>query len=268
MLRALDENRIKADTGRIYDNIICLDETGSTNDVAKECATEGLQSVLITTDYQCGGRGRMGRVWSASKYESLAMTWLLPERLSGQIVPEMIPTITLIAGLAVAEAVIAEGIDAKIKWPNDVIVGGKKISGILTEMVSLGNVNRMMIGTGVNVSNRSFPDEIREKATSLYLETGIDVPRERLIAGISEKTASFLDQMIADTDLRSIIDRYNELLINRDREVVLSGGGYQNEHYTALGITPSGALVIKDEAGIISEVTSGEVSVRGVLGYV
>lgn len=176
---------------------------------------------------------------------------------------------TLVAALAVADGIREVcDLEAKIKWPNDIVVNGKKVCGILTEMsTELECINYIVTGIGINVANHEFPEEIRDVATSLYLETGKEVRRSQLIAAIMRAYEGYYDKFMENQNMKSLMDVYNSRLANCGTQVrVLSPG---NE-YTgmALGIDEMGELLVRTEDGKVCKVISGEVSVRGIYGYV
>ena len=177
--------------------------------------------------------------------------------------------LTLVAALAVADGIREVcDLEAKIKWPNDIVVNGKKVCGILTEMsTELECINYIVTGIGINVANHEFPEEIRDVATSLYLETGKEVRRSQLIAAIMRAYEGYYDKFMENQNMKSLMDVYNSRLANCGTQVrVLSPG---NE-YTgmALGIDEMGELLVHTEDGKVCKVISGEVSVRGIYGYV
>ena len=239
----------------------------STNNYCKRIAEDGApEGSLVIADEQTAGKGRRGRKWETPPGTAVAFTLLLrPETVP----PEKIAMVTLIMGLAVARAVRKlYGLDAGIKWPNDAVIGGKKLCGILTEMTTdLMSVSYVVIGTGINANVKSFPEELKDTATSLAVELGHDVVRSELIAEVVGSFEKFYKKFLQTCDLSLLQDEYNELLLNKDRTVrVLEPG---NE-YTglALGIDKEGQLLVKREDGSVTAVYAGEVSVRGVYGYV
>ena len=238
----------------------------STNLYARRLGEEGApEGILVIADEQTAGRGRSGRSWSTPPGSAIAMTLLLRPK----IMPERISMVTLVMGMAVARAVRElYGLDAGIKWPNDVVVGGKKICGILTEMSSeMTAVNYIVIGVGINANVKEFPEEISATATSVSLETGKDAVRAELIAAVMKAFEEYYESFTADADMRSLKDAYNAMLVNVNRQVrVLEPGNeYTGE---ALGIDEAGRLLVKCEDGSVSRVYAGEVSVRGIYGYV
>ena len=142
-------------------------EIDSTNLWIKRLAKEGApEGTLALAEFQSAGRGRLGRSWEVPEGTSVMMSILLRPKFE----PQYAPTLTLVMGMAVAKAVKNLGFDVSIKWPNDVVVSHKKICGILTEMgVRDGKIDYAVIGVGINVNIKEFPEEMADKATSLYL---------------------------------------------------------------------------------------------------
>ena len=130
----------------------------------------------------------------------------------------------------------------------------------------------MISGIGINVNNPSFPEDIGDKATSLFIETGAKWDREELIKRVIHYLKKYLDQYSKERDLGFIVDAYNSMLVNMNREVILytddSGVSTTGERYISRGIDKNGALLIEDSRGEVTSVISGEVSVRGLYGYV
>ena len=183
--------------------------------------------------------------------------------------PEHASMLTLVMGMAVADA-INELVDdslAGIKWPNDVVLKGKKVSGTLTEMsAEMDCIHYVVIGTGINVNTQKFPEELNQ-ATSLRLTTGRNFRRAELIALCMKYFEKYYGLFEETEDLSLLTDEYNRLLVNQNQEVrVLEP---ENE-YTglALGINNQGELLVRREDGHVEEIYAGEVSVRGVYGYV
>lgn len=179
--------------------------------------------------------------------------------------------LTLVAALAIARAVqqaMGDRSASSIKWPNDIIVDGKKVCGILTEMtVEADYIKHIVIGIGLNINNRKFDPEVAEVATSLKLAAGRSFCRAQMIANVMEYFEKYYEIFIRTQDLSGLAEEYNEMLINCDRQVRVIA---EHGEYLAVskGITKTGALVVVDEAGTKREIIAGEVSVRGVLGYV
>ncbi len=246
--------------------VVYLDETDSTNTEAKKAAEAGAcHGTLVVADYQSMGKGRRGRCWDAPHGVGAWMSLICRP----DVHPSCASMLTLVSGMAVCDGIRAVcGLEAQIKWPNDIVIGGKKVCGILTEMsTELECINYVVAGIGVNVNNREFPEEIRDVATSLLLETGAMVSRSRIIAATMEAFEAYYARFMKYKSMKDLMDLYNERLANLGREVRVLGTDYSYEG-TALGIDEMGELLVKTEDGKVHHVISGEVSVRGIYGYV
>lgn len=240
--------------------------TDSTNIRAKQLGDEGApHGTLVTADQQSAGRGRRGRGWESPPGCSVYMSILLRP----DIPPVKAPMLTLVMALSVAGSLKdCTGLDVQIKWPNDIILNGKKLVGILTEMsTEIDYINHVVIGVGINVNMEYLPEEIQDKATSLRLETGHVVRRSELIASTMKQFERYYGLFLESRNLESMREEYNRLLVNRGKEVRILGG---KEEYNAvaLGINSEGELLVRREDGSEEAVFAGEVSVRGVYGYV
>lgn len=246
--------------------LFCYSETDSTNTRAKAAGeTDGVDGSLFIADLQTAGKGRRGRSWEAEKGTIVAMTYLLRPDINIACVSR----ITLVAAVALARALAQiDGINPQIKWPNDVVINGKKVCGILTEMSSEGmDINYVVVGIGINVYNNSFPPELADRATSIKLENGVGYNRSKLIAAVTNEFEQLYNQFVEAEDLTFLKDEYNSLLVNKDKQVYVISGDERTE-YTALGLSPDGGLLVRDANGAIQNIISGEVSVRGIYGYV
>ena len=240
----------------------------STNAWASEAYREGTaeDGTVFLADHQTAGRGRRGRAWQSPAHTSVSMSLLLEPEIDASSVSML----TLVMGMAAAEGISsASGVQAGIKWPNDIVCGGKKLCGILTEYIpGKAGKGAVVIGTGINVNVPSFPEELAGTASSLYLETGKTVSREAVAAAVLREFASFYRVFLQTGDMAGLLDRYQEKLVSSGREVrVLDPGGtYEG---TALGINARGELLVRrSDTGAVERVYAGEVSVRGMLGYV
>ena len=240
-------------------------ETDSTNEWCKRLSNEGAEhGTLAVTEFQSAGKGRLGRRWTAPEGSSIMMSVLLRPDFE----PQYASMLTLVMGLSVAQAVRELDIEVSIKWPNDVVVSRKKICGILTEMgLEKGRIREVVIGDGINVNLEEFPDELKDKATSLYLETGKKYDRNRLISLIMEKFERNYEKFTETCDLSPLIDDYNVMLANRNQPVRILDKINPYEGI-AIGIDREGELLVKVADGEIRKVCSGEVSVRGLYSYV
>ncbi len=271
-------------------NLIYIEETGSTNDNAKELGEKGApHGTLVVTDHQTTGRGSRGRTWETPKGTNIAMSLLVRPTAP----PDKVSMLTLIMGMSIAEGIEAALVIAKdeelsrstlvdiprqllaecknypqIKWPNDVVIAGKKICGILTElhMNPDNTINNVVIGVGINVNMTDFPDDIKDIAGSIYSTTGVKLDRSMVVACCMKRFEENYEKYIETYDLRFLKDDYERRLINRRKIVkVLDPKG----EYEAIahGITNTGALIVSDEEGNEYEINGGEVSVRGLYSY-
>ena len=256
----------------ICQRVECLDRVDSTNSYAKRLAEQGEpEGVLVVAERQTAGRGRRGRHWESPEGVNVFMTLILRPKLH----PSMISGMTLLAALAIAKAIQEMvSVDVAIKWPNDVIVAGKKVCGILTEMSSEENfVHYGVVGMGINVNQSGFPEELQGKATSLFLETGKKLDRCALAARTVTLFGAYYRQYEREGNLSAIVAEYNQLLANRDREVRVYYGMVEDAAEEdvrtgiARGIDREGALLVEMD-GREERIVSGEVSVRGKDGYV
>lgn len=181
--------------------------------------------------------------------------------LKPQIAAEDVSQLTLAAGLAVARAIPG----ARIKWPNDVILDGKKVCGILTELSAWGEkINYAVVGIGVNVNTAEFDTELADKATSLYLETGKKYNREEVFGKIMHEFECIYDKFLT-YGFEALREDYKKLCATLEREIVIIKDGVEYSAY-ACDISSGGELVVQS-GGKTEIVNSGEVSVRGLLGY-
>ena len=280
----IDEKRLsELLKGCFFGNtLICRDVTDSTNleicRARKEGMTEGLVAIA---EQQTAGRGRRGRSWSSPPGENLYFSVLLCPKLD----VSKASMVTLLMAMAVTAAIKTLGLDGRIKWPNDVVLQSRKVCGILTELYfEPGGGYYVVIGTGINVNQMEFPEEIRETATSLKrecccqkeaagptsgFENGKDyiLDRETLLYAVLKSFEKYYKRFCADGDLSGLRMEYEGMLANRNASVkVLDPKGEWEG--IALGINDTGELLVRHSNGEIEAVYAGEVSVRGIYGYV
>lgn len=252
--------------------LFCMDEVDSTNEEAKRYANQGVENgALIVAEKQTAGKGRRGRSWSNTAGECLQMSALLRLPLT----PTEASGLTLVAALAVCRALEAVrpgiGTSPQIKWPNDIVLGTKKICGILVELIleqsRAQKESCVVIGIGVNVNNTIFPEELRQKAGSLRLEWGQNIDRELLMEKIWQEFEEAYDQFRITKDMQSLKTEYEKRLVNIGRLVRVQYGTEILEG-TAVGIDALGHLLVRTDQGETHSVDAGEVSVRGIYGYV
>ena len=245
--------------------IYCFDSIDSTNTKAKELAEAGHPSgTLVVADQQTLGRGRRGRSWESPAGTGIFMTLMLKPDIN----PNNASMLTLVAAMATARAITeVTGEAAQIKWPNDIVMNGKKVVGILTEMsAQFDYINHIVVGIGINVHNEEFPEEIAKTASSLLLECGHRIHRASLIEAFLEEFERLYAAYLETEDMSGLQKEYDSLLVNRGRQVRVLDPKEPFEG-KAMGITKKGELIV-DTWESRKLVSSGEVSVRGIYGYV
>lgn len=253
-------------TDWVAKEVLYFDTIDSTNTKAQELAEKGYPSgTLVVADKQESGKGRRGRSWVSPSGTGIFMTLMIKPDIN----PNNASMLTLVAALAVAKAITSvTGEEALIKWPNDIVINGKKVCGILTEMnAQFDYINHIVVGIGINVHNESFPEEISQMASSLMIEAGGKrFHRAQIIAETMSYFEQYYDTFLKTQDLSALVREYDELLVNRNKSVRVLD---PKEPFDgkAMGITSKGELIV-DTWESRKLVSSGEVSVRGIYGYV
>jgi BirA family transcriptional regulator, biotin operon repressor / biotin---[acetyl-CoA-carboxylase] ligase len=232
--------------------IVRLDRVDSTQAVAFALAERGAADrTVVVADQQLAGRGRSGRVWQAPAGTSLLTSILVRPGLPRALLATFSPT----TAVATAEALgRVAPIAARVKWPNDVLVGGKKIAGILLESRPVtGSVPPLVIGIGVNLAQREFPPELAGQATSLALETGRAVDRETMLAALLEAFDAWRARLEGE-GFGPVRERWRQLSDTVGRHVAVNGVSG-----TAVDLDADGALLV-DVGGMIKRVIAGEVA--------
>lgn len=245
-----------------------FDVLDSTNYKAKELAEKGCGTgTLVTADMQKSGVGRRGRNWSSEKETGIYMSMVLRPNIE----IKNVSMVTLLMAMAVAKALEHLNILPKetpcIKWPNDIVLNKKKICGILTELTLRGmEMDYIIVGIGINVSNQNFPEEIRETAGSILSETGRNIEKEVLIAEIWHVFKGYYQRFLHAKDFFEFKEEYEKYLLNKNQPVLVlePTGNYEG---IAMGVTDKGELIVKTHTKE-KYVSGGEVSVRGIYGYV
>lgn len=253
----------KLDTKYLGRNIIHFETIESTNDYAKKVAKQEQDGTVIISEEQTKGKGRIGRVWVSKSREGIWMSIILKPNIE----PKKAPFLTLIAGASIVKALNNLGVETNIKWPNDIIINNKKLAGILTELsADIDKTNYIVLGIGINVKTIMFSQEISNIATSLYKE-GHKVSRVDIVRNILKEFERLYLQYINDNLKSETLDicRKHSAIIGRDIYII---SNEKKEKVKCLDINKEGNLVIKNDEKIIKEIISGEVSIRGVEGYV
>lgn len=245
------------------EKLIVLPSASSTNTELKLLAERGAEAgTVVIAQTQTGGRGRLGRSF-CSPAGGLYLSVLLRPSVSARELLHL----TALVGIACCDAVEAVcGLRPGIKWTNDLVLGGKKLGGILTELTvdaKTGKARYAILGIGINCS--TVPPEVEDMATSLEKETGSPVSREALAAAVTVRLLQMQETMF--TEKQAWIARYTADCITVGREIkVVCGDSVR--HAKADGIGENGELLVTYENGEKSTVSSGEVSVRGMYGYI
>ena len=223
--------------------ILYFDSIDSTNTKAQELAEKGYPSgTLVVADKQIAGKGRRGRNWESPSGCGIFMTLMLKPDIN----PNNASMLTLVSALAVAKALAdITGKDAKIKWPNDIVIDGRKVCGILTEMsAQFDYINNIVIGIGINVNNSSFPEEISATASSLrLLSGGKKYRRAEIIEKIMEYFEKYYSIFLETEDLSALVNEYDAMLVNMKKQVKVLDPKEPFEG-KAMGITKTGELIV------------------------
>jgi BirA family biotin operon repressor/biotin-[acetyl-CoA-carboxylase] ligase len=234
----------------------CYDELPSTSDRAKELAEEGaVHGEVVIAEIQTAGRGRRGRLWVSPPRKNVTFSVVLRPELP----PARAPELTLVASVAVCDALRQAGVRAGIKWPNDLLASDRKIAGILTELAAEPDrVQWVVVGVGVNVNVRAdeFPPELRDEATSVLVERGQPAPRALFAAACLTALEEWLDRHAAE-GFAPIREAWRERSVTLGREVLVRAGGRE---ITGLAedLDEGGALLVRTPEGV-ERVLAGDV---------
>ena len=233
-----------------------LESVDSTNDYAKKKAKELVDGSVIISLEQVKGKGRRGRSFHSGKGDGIYLSIILKPGFE----PAKAPFITSIAGAALVNTFNKFNIQTKVKWPNDVLINGKKVAGILTEMsADMEFIEYIVLGVGINVSGLEFPSELKNIATSLKLE-GYDVKKLNIIWQFVYEF-ELLYNLYLNENTSEVVNilRNNSSVIGKQINV-----HYMNEIESAIAvdINNQGALIIKTQEGEVKELSSGEISIR------
>jgi len=238
--------------------VFFLPSTTSTNRIAKEAAQKGMQEgTLIITNQQTEGRGRFDRTWWSSPGKDLLFSLIFRPPLKASQTFRL----TLLSSLAVAEGIRQEtGLDALIKWPNDVYIEGKKVSGILSESgIHNEHLEYVIVGIGINVnSTPSTNPEIEERATSISMELGKNFPRLTLLTVILELIERYY-RSLQKGGFHFLKKRWDALSLITHKKVMVESQGCMHEG-TAESVDDDGFLLLLDHTGTKRRIVSGDVS--------
>ena len=246
---------------RLGSPLLRFDSVSSTNDVARELAlSSASEGLCVIAREQTAGRGRQGRSWSSPPGEGLYLSLILRP----QVKPSDSALITLAAAIAVAETLRLDfQADGDIKWPNDILVKGRKICGILVEAAIEGDrLQYAVMGIGVNIAQRSFPEQIGDGATSILLETGRVILPEEFVEAMLPRLEYWYAASMSQPD--RVIARWEELSSSCRNCLVRVESSDGSVEGVTRGLTAAGALIVELAGGERRAIVSGEVKVRAV----
>ena len=254
------------------ETIHAYDEVASTNDTLKQLSFEGApEGTVVIADYQSKGKGRRGRSFDSPHGTGIYFSYLMRP----SIAPADASQITAWTAVAIRRAIAkACGISPEIKWVNDLVVNSKKITGILTEMTfesESGMIDSIIIGIGINVNQveSDFPEEIRNIAGSLRMTKGESIPRAKIVAAMVEEMDKLASSIPGSAS--EYLSEYKDSCLTLGKEVSVvkvHDSGETPRHGTAIDINPDFSLKVRFEDGHEEDLSSGEVSVRGLYGYI
>lgn len=259
----LNEDSIKSflHTKIIGKKLCVLDSTTSTNDYLKNLGNENCENgAVVVAREQTKGKGRLGRTWTSKKDDCVMFSVLLRPNIA----PHEVSAITPLAGLAVCKAIREfTGLDCMIKWPNDIIVGRKKLVGILTEMsAEFDAVEYIVTGIGINFDQTFFPEEIAYKATSVLLETGRHYNKNEFLACVLEHIENEFIKNNLELS-QTALNEYGDMCATVGKNVTFQRGTRRISGM-AVGVASGGELKVMLSDGSICNVNSGEVTVQGI----
>ncbi|MDG2303863.1 MAG: biotin--[acetyl-CoA-carboxylase] ligase [Candidatus Binatia bacterium] len=245
---------------RLGMDIVHREEVDSTNRLAGELARGGApEGTVVVAEAQTAGRGRLGREWTSPSNLNLYLSVVLRP----PVAPVDVTSLSLVAAIAVAEAILSTtDLRSGIKWPNDVLLGQRKVCGILTEMdAESDRVRFLVLGIGVNLNAtaRDFPPELRRKASSLRIATRRRIDRAAFTGALLNELEVVYDQFVAG-GFPAVQKAYEAYHCLPGRRVRVEGAG--NPRGVVRGVAPDGALLVETADGVV-RVSSGEVTLRG-----
>nr|WP_281350055.1 biotin--[acetyl-CoA-carboxylase] ligase [Alkalibaculum sporogenes] len=260
------EIKSSLDTKRIGKTIHYFEEISSTNDYAKKLAQNAFEDgEVIIAGTQKSGRGRFSREWISPPNKGIYISLLLKPQISF----ENITQLTLFTALAICNALEEYvGINLEIKWPNDILLNSKKICGILTEISGeVDKINHVIIGFGINVNfdKVDFDDTLKNKATSLKIETSKTQDRKKIIQHILTVFDKYYEDYLNGENFENILKQYKSKMTIIEKNIVISIHNNTPASGTVIDITNSGALKIKMSDGSVKEFLSGEISLNPIL---
>jgi len=233
-------------------------KTDSTNRVALELGhAGGAEGAVVLSEEQTAGRGRAGRLWHSDRAVGIYVTVLLRPRLA----PVQAPLLTMMAGLSARSAVQAvTGLTVDLKWPNDLLLNGKKTGGILTEMhAEPGQIRFVIVGIGLNVNQEKFPGALADTATSLRVETGKSQSRMELLVRLLREFENDYNRFLRE-GMEGVVARFEEVSTYAKGKRVRVTNGTESYVGTTAGLGPEGLLQVQRDDGKVMTVIAGDVT--------
>ncbi|MCE7792146.1 biotin--[Salipaludibacillus sp. CUR1] len=243
----------------LFENVVYHNSVTSTQTVAQQLANEGVsEGTVVVADEQTGGKGRLGRVWDSEKGSGVWMSLVLKPQIDFRKAPQL----TLLTAVAVTRAIESvSGLPLSIKWPNDLLVNGKKLCGILTEMqADPDRVQSVIIGIGLNVNHGAFPEDLSEIATSMNIEAGKPFNRAEVIAAILNEF-SWLYRTYLSQGFSLIKPLWEAHAVSIGKKIVARSTAGTTEGY-ALGIDGEGVLLLQDNQGETHRIYSADIELK------
>jgi BirA family biotin operon repressor/biotin-[acetyl-CoA-carboxylase] ligase len=256
-----DEIKTLLNSTRIGTRLEFLKTTASTNADAFHLAEDGaVEGTVVLADSQSGGKGRRGRVWASPAGVNLYCSIVLRPA----IMPHEAPQLTFLSAVAVARAIEQTTTCVpEIKWPNDLLVSGKKVAGLLNEMsAETDGINFVILGIGVNLNMKAdqFPDDLRHPATSLLLESGARVDRTRFAATMLNELDRLYANFLAH-GFEPVRAEWQQRCSANGRQVRVSDSGTECSGGQCIGIDANGALLLRSDDSVVHRITCGDVRI-------
>ena len=247
-------------------NIHYYQSIDSTNKKAKEIAFNEKEGTVLIAEEQLEGKGRMGREWISPRGKGIWMSIILKPKVE----PMEVSKITLLGAAAVHKALENMNVNSGIKWPNDILIGDKKICGILTEMnCELNMINYVVMGIGINVNldDNDIPEDLKDKATSIKIDQGEEIDRKKLVANILNEFEKLYIPFKDKGNAKEAIDicRKNSAIMGREVKIIQ---GEEVKIGKVIDLNEEGELMVEFGDEHIENIFSGEISIRGIEGYI
>ncbi len=259
----IDQHELRAhlDSTRVGSQLEFVKLTGSTNTDAFRLAENGaIEGTVVLADSQTGGKGRRGRLWSSPAGVNLYCSVILRPA----IMPHEAPQLTFLSAVAVARAIeLTTRLTPEIKWPNDLLISGKKVAGLLNEMsAETDGINFVILGIGVNLNMTAdqFPQDLRHPATSLLLESGIRVDRSRFTGTMLNELDRLYAEFLAH-GFGPVREEWQQRCNANGRQVLVSDSGTECTGGRFVGIDSDGAMLLRSDEGTMHRITCGDVRV-------